>query len=373
MTDVTRDQLETTLGGITKETANPFLRLVRDERRFIALIAIGFMAVGALYEQVFIARWLGFALAGYSAVANDSIQTIGTFITSNRQKPWWLLWLFIGGIFLLTVGYSFYAYNGDVTYGRLATKGFSETPMSFSFLQVAAPLFLMVLTRMRMPVSTTFLLLSCFATEPSSVGKVMLKSISGYGVAFVVAIGTWYAVSTIIDRFEKAGEAHPGWRVFQWVSTGCLWSVWVMQDAANIAVFLPRQLNVMEFAGFALTVFIGLGILFKVGGERVQEIVDEKSGVADVRSASVVDFVYAIILYVFKIVSEVPMSTTWVFIGLLGGREVAMSLRQVSPRGVRESIRLMGKDVLYAAIGLFVSVVLAMAVNEGFRDQILGN
>ena len=40
------------------------------------------------------------------AVANDSIQTLGTFIASNQDKKWWVLWLFIGGVFLATHSYS---------------------------------------------------------------------------------------------------------------------------------------------------------------------------------------------------------------------------------------------------------------------------
>ena len=97
-----------------------------------------------------------------------------------------------------------------------------------------------------------------------------------------------------------------------------------MQDAANIAVYLPRQLSFIEFLGFALPVFIGIGIMFKMGGERIQEIVDEKSQVVDVRAATIIDLIYAVILFYFKLHSKIPMSTTWVFLGLIGGREVAM-------------------------------------------------
>ena len=143
-----------------------------------------------------------------------------------------------------------------------------------------------------------------------------------------------------------------------------------MQDAANIAIYLPRQLSVLELAGFAGVVFVGLGLLFKFGGARVQKVVDEKSSVEDVRSATVIDFVYAIILYVFKVHSKVPMSTTWVFIGLLAGREIAMSLRHVAGHGRKHALKLMGKDLLYVTIGLVVSVGLAMAVNERFADAV---
>ncbi|MEM1415269.1 MAG: hypothetical protein AAGH15_10225 [Myxococcota bacterium] len=346
-------------------TGNAFVRLVRDERNFIALIGIGFLAVGAVYQDAFMARWLGFALAGYSAVANDSIQTIGTFIAANKHRPWWALWIFIGGIFAATVIYSWTQYDGDVTYQRLASKGFETTPESFSFLQVAAPLFLMILTRLRMPVSTTFLLLTSFTTSSKGVTSVLTKSLSGYVVAFVCAIVVWTLVSKTLASYERRGPAHPGWSVAQWVTSGALWSVWIQQDAANIAVYLPRQLDVAELSVFVGVVVVGLGFLFKIGGERIQQVVDEKSSVQDVRSGTVINFVYAVILYIFKIESKVPMSTTWVFIGLLGGRELAMAFRGASGGTAKEALKLLGRDLLYTTIGLIVSLVIALAVNPG--------
>ena len=93
-----------------------------------------------------IARWVGFFFAAYATVANDSIQTLGTFIASNRKRPWYVLWAFAGGIFLVTMLYSWITYGGDVSYGRLASKGFEQTPVQFSYLQVAAPIVLIVLT-----------------------------------------------------------------------------------------------------------------------------------------------------------------------------------------------------------------------------------
>jgi len=167
--------LAPTSGQTGEETRGFFVQLLDKERTFMIAVATLLVAIGVVYPHAEIARWVGFALAGYSAVANDSIQTLGTFIASNRGKPWWLLWLFIGGIFLLTVTYSWWVYDGDVTYERLASKGFDTTPVSFSYLQIAAPVILLILTRARMPVSTTFLLLSCFATDPASIGKVLTR------------------------------------------------------------------------------------------------------------------------------------------------------------------------------------------------------
>lgn len=41
---------------------------------------------------------VGFLLAAYAVIANDSIQTLGTFLASNAKRPWWVLWIFAAGI-----------------------------------------------------------------------------------------------------------------------------------------------------------------------------------------------------------------------------------------------------------------------------------
>ncbi len=349
-----------------------FLELFRKERAFLVLVAVMFFVSGATYEMPAIARWVGFLIAGYAAVANDSIQTLGTFIASNKGQKWWVLWLFVGGIFLATVGYSWVVFDGDVSYQRLASKGFETAPTEFSFLTVAAPIFLIILTRLKMPVSTTLLLLSSFATKGSGVGSVLSKSFMGYGLAFGIAIVVWLSLTKLFDRWFQ-GEAGPIWRVLQWCSTGVLWSVWIQQDAANIAVYLPRQLDLVEFGAFAGVMFVGLGILFWQGGERIQEIVDEKSDVFDVRAATVIGFIYALILFYFKIHSKVPMSTTWVFLGLLGGRELAMALRRSGGPTWQGALRMMGRDAALAGTGLGVSLVLASLVNPVVRDALLAS
>jgi hypothetical protein len=125
-----------------------------------------------------------------------------------------------------------------------------------------------------------------------------------------------------------------------------------MQDAANIAVYLPRSMAFSEFMGFALVVFIGLGLLLYYKGGRIQNLVTEKSVITDVRFATIIDFMYCIILFYFKLHSKVPMSTTWVFIGLLGGREVAMAIRNAGENSIGRSFRQMFKDFALAMIGL---------------------
>lgn len=341
------------------------------ERTFLRLIALFLIMAAVLYPYPQLAMWLGFMLAGYSAIANDSIQTIGTFIASNADQKWWKLWLWIGGIFVITVFYSWMLYDGDVSFQRLASKGFSQSPTSFHFLQIAAPIALLLLTRMRMPVSTTFMLLSCFSANAEGIIGVTQKSLMGYVIAFGMAIIVWYMLAIPIKRLTK-GKPHPGWRVAQWLISGWLWSMWITHDAANIAIFLNRSLSLGDFIFFASFVFFGLGLLFYLRGDKIQQIVKEKSNVIDVRAASVIDIVYAAILLVFKEWSSIPMSTTWIFLGLIGGRELALQLSKSfdTRRSLTKTVLMVGRDIGFATIGLIVSVTLAIAVNPVLQREI---
>lgn len=367
-TEVGRNVASRQTGFGLQTLGSYFVQLAMRERIFLALVALGFFAAGLVYPYPNMARWMGFGVAAYAAVSNDSIQTIGTFIASNGKRPWWLLWIFIGGIFLVTVTYSFIAYDGDVSYQRLAAKGFETTPAQFTYLQVAAPIFLLVMTRFRMPVSTTFLLLSSFASTSDSIVKVLEKSLAGYVVAFVLAFGIWIVLSRAMERWFS-GEPRKIWMPLQWLTSGALWSVWIMQDAANTAVYLPRKLSALEFVAFAGVIVLGLGWLFRLKGDRIQSVVEEKSRVVDVRAATIIDLVYACILYYFKAVSPVPMSTTWVFIGLLGGRELAMAIRGTASGTWRHALRVLTKDIALVTAGLVISLIIAASVNAGTRDE----
>ena len=335
----------------------------KSEHNFLTFICLSFIAVMFITPYPQYAMWAGFLFAAYAAIANDSIQTLGTFIASNQDKRWWVLWIFVGGIFFFTMFYSWITLGGDVSHGRLTSKGFEIAPTEFHFLQIAAPIFLLILTRLRMPVSTTFILLTSFAASPAAVGGVLAKSMSGYILSFMMGLIFFLIVAKSAKKYFT-GKANFGWTIAQWITSGTLWSVWLMQDAANIAVYLPRSLNVWEFSGFTGVVIIGLGLLLYYKGGRIQKIVTEKSIVTDVRFATLIDFIYCIILFYFKLHSKVPMSTTWVFIGLLAGRELGMAIMNSGENSILKSIKLGLKDMLYALIGLIISIAIAIGVND---------
>ena len=357
-------------------------RFFIEEKSFVLVVLIGttLAAFSTTYNWQ-ISMWIGFIFAAYSAVANDSIQTIGTFIESNFDKQWWKLWLFIGGIFLVTITYSYITYDGDITYQRLL-KPDGTTPyphpndhpdMEFSFFQVIAPLVLLVLTRFRMPVSTTFLLLSAFSASSSGITSVVFKSWTGYIMAFVLSFLIWILAYNTIRKYFKSRSFSNYWSYIQWTVSGTLWSVWIMQDGANIAVFLPRQLELYQFLIFGGVIFFGLGILFYSRGDKIQQVVSEKARISDVRAATLVDFSYVILLIYKLFISTVPMSTTWIFLGIIGGREIAISIarKKDGMKHKKKAWGYAGRDFGYAMIGLLISVALAAGANESIREEII--
>ena len=56
-----------------------------------------------------------------------------------------------------------------------------------------------------------------------------------------------------------------------------------------------------------------------------------------------------------------PMSTTWVFLGLLAGRELGITLR-LKHRSGKSVLGVIGSDSGKALVGSVVSVLLAMAL-----------
>jgi len=361
------------------DRSRPYLNILDfmiQEKTFLALVIIGIILAGIFSGNTQAGMWLGFFFAAYATVANDSIQSLGTFIESNRNKQWWVLWLYIGGIFLVTVLFSYLYFDGDVTYQRLLKADGSTNyphPVNFSFFQIIAPLILLILTRLRMPVSTTFLILSVFSADTTGITSVIWKSWTGYILAFILSFLVWYLSYKAISKFFKSRKFHKSWTTIQWLVSGTLWGVWVMQDGANIAVFLPRQLDLFQFVIFALTIFLGLGLLFYLRGDKIQKVVSEKIRISDVRAATLVDLTYVILLIYKLFISTVPMSTTWVFLGIIGGREIAISLsrKKKGKKHRKKAGRMILKDFSYAMIGLGVSLALAAAANESIRLALL--
>ena len=302
---------------------------------------------------------IGFLFAAYSVIANDSVQTLGTWIASNNEKfNWKIMWGAASVVLLYTLWYGWYMNGGDISYGRLNKIPFQE----IQWYHAAAPGLLLILTRIGVPVSTSFLVLSAFAST-FVLEKMLMKSMMGYAVAAVAAYAIWIVVSRLLDEAKPVKDKHKkAWRVAQWVTTGFLWFTWLSHDMANIAVFLPREISWDLMILVSIIFVAGLGYMFREGGGKIQNIVIEKHNTRYVRSATIIDAVYFLILYFFKELNDIPMSTTWVFVGMLAGRELAIA-QFTGKHKFKSVFPLVGRDFMKMMIGLGASVALVLLIH----------
>ena len=303
--------------------------------------------------------WVGFLLASYSVIANDSVQTLGTWIASNSERfRWYILWSAASTVLLFTLWYGWSINDGDISYGRL-----NKIPWQpIQWYHAVAPLILVALTRFGVAVSTTFLVLSAFASTVV-LEKVLMKSALGYLVAAAAAYLIWMVVAKFWESKKDIPESHDRyWRVAQWCTTGWLWFTWLSHDMANIAVFLPRQVPTEAMIFISIIFVGGMGYMFYERGGKIQEVVLSKTNTKYVRSATLVDLIYSLILWYFKGYNDIPMSTTWVFVGLLAGRELAFATINDKYK-FKTVFPLVGRDFFKMMIGLSLSIVIVLAIH----------
>ncbi len=285
---------------------------------------------------------------------------MGTWIASNSQRfKWYWLWVAASSVLLFTLWYGWSVNDGDISFGRLNKIPWIET----QWYHALAPLILLALTRVGIPVSTTFLVLSAFAST-FILEKMLVKSIMGYAIAAVVAYVLWFGIERLIDeKADKVKEKNiKYWRIGQWCTTGFLWYTWLSHDLANIAVFLPRSVPVEWMLAASGIFIVFLGYMFYEKGGRIQKIVLEKTGTRYVRSATIIDLVYAFILLFFKQYNDIPMSTTWVFVGLLCGRELAISTIMQDYK-FKYVFPIIAKDFIKMLVGLLVSIGIVLIIH----------
>ena len=435
---------------------------------------------------------IGFLFAAYAVVGNDALQTLGTFINSNSRLHWFWLFLFAGFILVATFTYGWIINEGDPSWERLANaKKYPVPPEGIQWYHTLPPLMLLVITRFGVPVSTSFMVLTVFASI-GGLTSMLSKSLIGYGLAFAVGLVIYLLVTNTLEKYfrehplthrapwglatgmgilialaiiyvpplitgapmygwqagaviislgllvdlfslaaherftniildavialvigvifwfytslllpEEMVEGTNGliiaktitlyfhwlsigigalmglfafwiamsvraensiyWILLQWITTAYLWGVWLIQDFANIFVFLPRELTALQgFLGLAAILLL-LGYTFWNKGGPVQRILQAKTSVTDIRSATLIDFSYASLLFLFKEVSDIPMSTTFVFLGLIAGREFGFAIMDKA-MNVAKAAKLGVSDASKAYIGLVLSINMAVGL-----------
>ena len=90
---------------------------------------------------------VGFLFAAYAVIANDSVQTLGTWIASNNEKfHWRTMWAAASAVLLYTLWYGWYMNGAAIRYGRL-----NKIPQEIQWYHAMALALLLVLTRIGGP------------------------------------------------------------------------------------------------------------------------------------------------------------------------------------------------------------------------------
>ena len=117
-----------------------------------------------------------------------------------------------------------------------------------------------------------------------------------------------------------------------------------------------------------LILCMGLCVLILIGGGPIQGVLRSKTNSSDLRSATLIDFMFGLCLLYKAFLSSFPLSTTWVFLGLLAGREMALRIREREHKTVFTNqtygnlSSVIGSDLGKASVGLIVSLVVALGI-----------
>ncbi len=82
--------------------------------------------------------------------------------------------------------------------------------------------------------------------------------------------------------------------------------MWLLQDLANIFVFLPRQLDIAPMLICTLVLCVGLCVLVATGGGPIQAVLHTKTNISDLRSATLIDLLFGLCLLYKAFLSSLP-------------------------------------------------------------------
>ena len=157
------------------------------------------------------------------------------------------------------------------------------------------------------------------------------------------------------------------WRIAQTFTTVLLFSTWLMHDMVNIAVFLWPTLSINIMVLISFIFLLGLAYTFRIKWWPVWNIVTKKTSTNEIVAATMIDLVYFAVLLIFKEWSDIPMSTTWVFVWLLAGRQLAIrSINRIDVVEWKDRFKVafkeIWKDFSKIMVGLGISVVALIVV-----------
>ena len=220
------------------------------------------------------------------------------------------------------------------------------------------------MTKKSIPVSSTLLILSIFLQSSSELEPILTKTIFSYFFAFLLSFILWDILYTKFKTHieEQNSNNKVFYNTVLSISTGFLWITWLTSNTANIVVFLPRVFSIYDLILYNI---LGMSLVFLTiynRGGPIQKILENKKDINNIKSAIYINLIYGFVLFFAQFLNNLPIATSWVFIGILAGRELAIVYNKsiVSPISgfvYKKSFTIIIKDFLLASAGVLISLL----------------
>ena len=300
--------------------------------------------------------WIITSLVTYNVIFNNSIQTIGLFIASNKNKGIFYNLLFFSSIFIFAVLLSWFLTEREVHYHLLDSIDYSEIELQFLLL----PILISFLTKKQVPLSATFLIIPLFANS-STISSMINKTTVSYFLSLIGSLVIYKFLYTKYKNLLSDEKTDTGkiWIVAEYVSTGILWFSWLTVSLCNFVIFLPRKFDITDIVLLSSIGIVTIYCILISNGGEIQKIIDQKSDVKNIKTTVIFNSLFAFTLLFIQHLDNIPITSTWMFLGVLAGRELAISVttKRLAGEKYRLCLAKIWKDLRLAIIGIILSLL----------------
>jgi hypothetical protein len=328
----------------------------------VNVFLVTILLVGTIFSGGNYFNWFVAISTMYAIMNNNCIQTLGFFIASNKNSNKLVIWLFFSAIFILTMLISWFIYDGEIHYDLLSLIKYNKNT---SILIILVPILLNLLTKYGIPVSATFLIIPLFGTK-NLIHSMIVKTSVSYFLSFVISFSIWYNVykkyKTFIREDKKINKM---WNAGLYALTGMLWFAWSVMSICNFVIFIDRKFSIYQLILFSGISACLMFIVLSKNNGNINKIVEEKIDAGNIKSTTIFNFIFSFMLLYLQFFSKVPLTTTWVFLGLISGRELSIAYTNdnfFSGKNIKTSLEKIVKDLCKAVIGIVCSLIFVKLI-----------
>jgi hypothetical protein len=106
-------------------------------------------------------------------------------------------------------------------------------------------------------------------------------------------------------------------------------------------------------------------IVLSKNNDSINKIVKEKIDAGNIKSTTIFNFICSFILLYLQFFNKIPLTTTWVFLGLISGRELSIAYTNdnfFSGKNIKISMEKIVKDLCKAVIGIVCSLIFVKLI-----------